>query len=29
MIYDRLENFPQYLKLAPEVWQKIIDFFEK
>lgn len=29
MIYDRLENFPQYLKLAPEVWQKIIDFFDR
>ena len=29
MIYDRLENLPSYIALAPEVMPKIVDFFGK
>lgn len=29
MIYDRLENLPSYVALAPEVMPKIIDFLGK
>ena len=29
MIYDRLENFPAYTALAPEVMSKIVEFLGK
>lgn len=29
MIYDRLENFPSYVSIAPEVMPRLIEFFGK
>ncbi|MBR2373835.1 MAG: YhcH/YjgK/YiaL family protein, partial [Lentisphaeria bacterium] len=29
MIFDRLENLPSYISLAPEVMPKLIDFLGK